>query len=202
MKEKGFFRNLSLIMGVVFILIGVFIGEYIKLKNTNNELIEINEELKVSYYRVLEDNSKLLQGMSPLKDYTAEEILLLAKCVEAEAGYYKGHEISQQYVTQVILNRVNSNVFPNTIEEVIYQEVCGVPQFSVAHNGMMYREVKSETLANVYYVLYYGTDLPEYVYYFYSDKVTNNWVNTLTIYDSVQGTVFAYSDFDKEVCSQ
>ena len=94
----------------------------------------------------------------------------------------------------MVLNRLHSNEFPNTIEEVIYQKVNGVPQFSVAHNGMIDREVKAETLVNVYEVIVHGTDLPEYVRYFYADYVTDNWVNTLTTYDLVEGTVFAYDN--------
>ena len=129
-------------------------------------------------------------------EYTEEEIYLLAQCVEAEAGYYQGHETSQQYITQVILNRVESSEFPNSIEEVIYQKVNDTPQFSVAYNGMIDREVQVETLAKVYYVLLHGTDLPDYVLYFYSDKVNNNWVNSLEVYAKLQGTVFAYSGGD------
>lgn len=54
------------------------------------------------------------------------------------------------------------------------------------------RVVEPETLANVYKVIVHGTDLPEYVCYFYSDSVTENWVNKLPVYDTVDGTVFAY----------
>ena len=136
-------------------------------------------------------------------EYVKEELLYdeleyLAACVEAEAGYYEGHELSQQYITQVILNRLHSGQFPNSVEEVIYQKTNGCPQFSVAYNGMMDdREVEPETLANVYSVLVHGTDLPEYVLYFYSASVTENWVNTLNTYTTESGTVFAYES--KEV---
>ena len=75
----------------------------------------------------------------------------------------------------------------------------GVPQFSVAFNGMMDdREVTPETLANVYEVIVHGTDLPDYVLYFYSASVKENWVNNLNTYTTLEGTVFAYSDIDKE----
>lgn len=199
MKEKKFFRNLSLIMGLVFILVGVLIGEYIELRTKYKELSGVSEQLsllQVAYDDLLEENSKLRGVELPLYDYTEEEIYLLAQCVEAEAGYYRGHENSQQYITQVILNRVGSSEFPNSIEEVIYQKVNGTPQFSVAYNGMIDREVQVKTLANVYYVLLHGTDLPKYVLYFYSDKVSNNWVNSLSVYMKLQGTVFAYSGGD------
>ena len=111
----------------------------------------------------------------------------------ARAG--ENHFESQKYITQVILNRLHSDEFPNTIDGVIYQKTArGVPQFSVAYDGSMNREVRAETLANVYSVLLHGTNLPEYVLYFYSTEVKNNWVNTLPTYDTVEGTVFAYEE--------
>lgn len=145
---------------------------YISLENENEEL-----------------KAKLLEVEIPTYEFTDAEIYLLAQCVEAEAGY---DDLSQKYVAQVILNRLHSGKFPNTIVDVIYQRVNGVPQFSVAWNGAIEREVKTETLLNVYSVLVHGTDLPQYVLYFYSDKVTGNWVNNLATYTTVSGTVFAY----------
>ena len=131
-----------------------------------------------------------------LKELLKDDIYCLAQCVEAEAGYYANHSKSQKYVAQVILNRVHSENFPNTIKDVIYDSHYGIPQFSVAYNGMMNREVEEETLANVYDVVLRGTDLPDYVCYFYSTSVKDNWVNKLPIYDTVEGTVFAYSEVD------
>ena len=154
-------------------------------------------ELQNDYIELMENNERLESRLQEKKcKYTEDEVYLLAQCVEAEAGY---NSESQKYVTQVILNRVNSARYPDTIREVIYQKTGrGVAQFSVAYNGSMEgREVKSKTLANVYNVLLFGTDLPEYVQYFYSVKVTNNWVNTLNTHTTVGGTVFAYAS--KEV---
>ena len=57
------------------------------------------------------------------------ELELLAQLVEAEAGNqdFEGKCL----VVDVILNRVESDEFPNTISEVIFQE----GQFSVVENG-------------------------------------------------------------------
>lgn len=217
MKERIFYRNLSVLMSIVFVLFGVFVGECIKLKTENTKLIEANVVISEDYLKVLEENTALKKKIKslngkvtnlekevkklekevkkvdlPVYNYTEEEIYLLAQCVEAEAGYYDNHDVSQRYITQVILNRVRSGQFPNNIKDVIYQKSGDTPQFSVAYNGMIDREVELETLANVYSVLIYGTDLPEYVLYFYGSSLTENWVNTLNTYDTIQGTVFAY----------
>lgn len=171
-------------------------------RNNYKEIIsgweENYDELLTNYGGLLVERDKLIEKTRevelPIYEYTAEEIYMLAQCVEAEAGHYEAHKLSQKYVTQVILNRLHSGEFPDSIEEVIYQKVNGVPQFSVAYDGAMNREVEPETLANVYSVLVHGTDMPEYVCYFYSEYVTENWVNTLPVYDVVEGTVFAFEN--------
>ena len=67
------------------------------------------------------------------------------------------------------------------------------PQFSVTTNGSMDScEVSEFTYHNVYYVLMFGTDMPEDVLFFYSTKVDKNWVNSRKTWKTVDGTVFAY----------
>lgn len=62
------------------------------------------------------------------RDY---EILL--KIVEAEAG---GESVEGKIlVANVILNRMNSPDFPDTVEEVVYQVVEGYPQFTPTADG-------------------------------------------------------------------
>lgn len=198
---------------LIFVLIFVFSALSIRTYNNFQKLVKINEdyvsliekykneyvELKTKYDNLLEKANSTNQTIElPVYEYTEAEIYTLAQCVEAEAGFSLRDGSNQKYVTQVILNRVQSDKFPNTIKDVIYQKVGGNPQFSVAYNGLMLREVKEETLVNVYRVLLHGTDLPKYVYYFYSDYVTGNWVNTLNTYTSFDGMVFAYSNKDKE----
>lgn len=154
-------------------------------------------ELKSQYETLMAENKELTlkskKSEYSKSEFTEDEIYMLAQCVEAEAGI--GNEKSQRYVTQVILNRLHSDRYPNTLKKVIYQKTAGnIPQFSVAYDGSMEGiVVKEETLENVRDVLKNGTDLPKYVFFFYSDTVTNNWVNTLNTYKVVDGTVFAYS---------
>lgn len=158
----------------------------LSLKNSYYDLQDRHDELLFNYDRAIE---RLDETDIPIYDFTEAEIELIALCAEAEAGYSAE---SQKYVVQVILNRLHSSDFPNGIDEVIYQKVDGLPQFSVSCNGMMNREVNTETLMNVYSAIVHGTDLPSYVKYFYAKGVTENWVNTLEVYTEVDGTVFAY----------
>jgi len=72
-----------------------------------------------------------LRSENPRTKYTEREILLLNKIAVAEANT-EGVE-GMSYVIQTILNRVESDLFPNTIEEVIYQS----GQFSTVGNGAL-----------------------------------------------------------------
>ena len=56
---------------------------------------------------------------------------LIAQLIQAEAGNQSLD--GKRLVADVIINRVNSPLFPNTVEEVIFQD-CPL-QFSVTKNG-------------------------------------------------------------------
>lgn len=154
------------------------------------------DSLQTKYGHLLVEYDELEKSLDtvelPTYNYTQVEVELLAVCVQCEAGE-QNYE-AQRGIASVILNRVRNSSFPNTIEEVIYEKNNGVPQFSVAYNGMLDECVLSPAvLNNVYGVLMYGNDLPEEVLYFYSASLSeNNWIRSLPVYDTIEGTVFAY----------
>ena len=123
--------------------------------------------------------------------FTEEEIDLLARCAQAEAGDYEVAKDAQKAVVQVILNRLESDEFPpTTIKGIIYQP----KQFSVTKNGMINNKATAETRRNVEEVLLYGTDIPSDVLYFYADWLDNgDWVTTRKTYKEIDGTVFCYN---------
>lgn len=67
-----------------------------------------------------------------------DDLELLAACVEAEAGNQSLY--GKRLVADVILNRVDSDVFPDTISGVISQP----GQFSVYSNGILQKTEPSE----------------------------------------------------------
>lgn len=74
-----------------------------------------------------------------------DDLELLAACVEAEAGNQSLY--GKRLVADVILNRVDSDVFPDTIHGVISQP----GQFSVYANGIMQKtEPSDETYTAIY----------------------------------------------------
>ena len=62
-------------------------------------------------------------------EYTPEEIVLIAKVVHHEAGNQP--EIGKRLVCDTILNRVESERFPNTVKEVLGQpgQYCSPKKF-------------------------------------------------------------------------
>lgn len=60
------------------------------------------------------------------------EVELLAILIQAEAGVED--ELGKRYVADVVLNRVESDMFPDTIEEVIYQK--NPTQFSTTRGNI------------------------------------------------------------------
>lgn len=69
------------------------------------------------------------------EDEFDRQVELLARCVEAEAGNQS--RLGKQLVCDVILNRVQSESFPDGIEGVIMQE----GQFAVVENGAINKAV-------------------------------------------------------------
>jgi uncharacterized protein YgiM (DUF1202 family) len=69
--------------------------------------------------------------------YTEEDLKLLACLVHAEAGTqsYEG----KLAVANIVLNRVKSSKYPDTIKSVIYQD----GQFSVAHSGSLEKQLNN-----------------------------------------------------------
>lgn len=69
------------------------------------------------------------------KKYTKSELCLMASIINCEAG---GESFQGQVaVGIVVMNRVKSKGFPNTIKGVIYQK----GQFSPVHNGMLNKKL-------------------------------------------------------------
>lgn len=77
--------------------------------------------------RTLSLNSTLMS------DYDYE---VLCQIVEAEAG--TEDLVGRILVANVIMNRIKDDEFPSTVEDVVFQYVHGVPQFSPVEDGRIY----------------------------------------------------------------
>lgn len=126
---------------IVFIFtIGMIVG-FTSIQNnnakeievlTNKERDDINKEKEHKRKNDIKSNAQI--GVTKIK-VEREELILLEKIVASEAigEPYEG----KVAVVNVIMNRVDSEDFPNTIKEVVYQK----GQFSPVSNGRI-NEIK------------------------------------------------------------
>lgn len=106
-----------------------------------------------------------------------EELEVLLKIVEAEAGCED--EEGKLLVANVILNRLNSDKFPDSVSEIVFQQENGITQFSPVSDGSYDRvQISEETVRAVGRALD-GEDISEGALYFaardYADSKRMRW---------------------------
>lgn len=121
--------------------------------------------------------------------YTQSDVDLLARLVRAEAE-------NQPYsakvaVAAVVVNRVQSSEFPNTVREVIYQRINGYYQFTPVLNGMINNAATSEDIKAAYEALN-GSDPTNGALFYFDDSATNKWLWSKPIAARIDRMVFAY----------
>lgn len=108
---------------------------------------------------------------SEVQGFTLEEISVLERIVEAEAG---GEDRDGKLlVANVVLNRVRNEQFPNTIREVVFQQSGGVTQFSPVKNGRYDSVTISEESKEAVERALAGEDISEGALYFAARKYAN-----------------------------
>lgn len=97
-----------------------------------------------------------------------EDYDILLRIVEAEAG---GEDADGKLlVANVVLNRVNSEAFPDNVKDVVMQRSGGVTQFSPVASGRIWRvSISEETIAAVQRALE-GEDISQGALYFAARK--------------------------------
>lgn len=134
-------------------------------KPTTNEetTIEIIVEEETSKDVVIEPVSKeetiSKEETSQNNGYTSDEILLLriASCEAGDQGV-----VGMAYVIKVVLNRVESNEFPNNIRDVIYEK----KQFSAIHTHWWSDEYIAKGAEEALALVYSGWDETEGALFF------------------------------------
>ena len=126
-------------------------------------------------------------GMSTTSNSSTSnsDLYLLAKCVHAEARGEK--YVGQVAVAAVILNRVKSNQFPNTIAGVIYQPYA----FTAVSDGQINLE-PNQTAYSAARDALNGWD-PTYgcLYYYNAATATSKWIYTRKTVVTIGKHVFA-----------
>lgn len=133
--------------------------------------------------KVLDNENKGSQSGS--SNYTSSDLYLLAKCIYAEA---RGESYTGQVaVGAVILNRVASSKFPNTISGVIYQKGA----FTAVSDGQINLS-PDKTAMNAAQDAMNGWD-PSYgcLYYYNPAVATSSWIFSRKTVTTIGKHVFA-----------
>ncbi|WP_099205233.1 cell wall hydrolase [Scatolibacter rhodanostii] len=95
---------------------------------------------------------------APIEEEPAktDDLYWLSRVIQAEAGSSWMPDWLQQAVGSVVLNRVSSDQYPDTIEDVIFDE----GQYSCVTNGSIYEEPSEKAIENAQYILEHGSILP------------------------------------------
>jgi len=122
-------------------------------------------------------------------NYTQAEVDLLARLVRAEAE-------SEPYsakvgVAAVVVNRVKSNLFPNTITSVIYEKDSGYYQFTPVENGWISRPARDIDRQAALEALK-GSDPSHGALYYFDDSATNKWLWSKPIRARIGHMVYVY----------
>ncbi|WP_207706843.1 cell wall hydrolase [Alkaliphilus pronyensis] len=102
------------------------------------------------------------------------DVYWLARIIHAEAA---GESyIGKVAVGNVVLNRVNSKAFPNTIYNVIFEYYKNIPQFSPVADGSIYNTPCSECVAAAKESLNYSRPVGNSTYFFNPSKASGSWI--------------------------
>ena len=106
--------------------------------------------------------------------YNADELYWLSRIIEAEAG---GEILEGKIaVGNVVLNRVKSKQYPNTIYGVIFDFKHGI-QFTPAYTGTIYNKPSQESIIAAKICLEGYEIIPGVLFFFNPRIATSNWIS-------------------------
>ena len=153
--------------------------------NTPYKVLQVTSSPEASLSENTSDNvvtaTDSCQDISEITEFThslkisEKDKYLLAKINQCEAGNQNIR--TRELVVLVILNRVDSDSFPDTIEKVIKENHNGVYQFSPLYKGgsWYYTEPTEDAYIAVENVINSINDYSDGALYFESCKNKDNW---------------------------
>lgn len=128
-----------------------------------------------------------VSGKNTIRRFSQQELDLLARLVQAEAGGepYNG----KVAVAATVLNRVESPRYPNTLTGVIYQVNYGY-QYCPVRNGTINRPAGEDARRAMHEALR-GNDPTGGALSFYNPaKATNSWIRSRPVFSQIGNHVF------------
>lgn len=175
-----------LVIAAIFIFILVIIIIAFNKMETRVEIVEKVVEVEVikEVEKIIEVEKKVYIGIE------LEDWIWLSRIIYSETtGDIDANAIA---VGNVVMNRVKSPDFPNTVKEVIWQNT-GIYQFSPCADGRIYLEPDERAIENARLVLQGLRTLPDDVLYFYMPTEGNkgNWIRSREVYKKIGVHVFS-----------
>lgn len=107
-------------------------------------------------------------------NYNSDDLYWLARIIEAEA---KGESYNGKVaVGNVILNRVKSKDFPNTVYNVIFEYFGNIPQFSPVQEGTIYNTPSQESIKAAKEAINGSRPVGDATYFFNPSKAAGSWI--------------------------
>ena len=135
---------------------------YERQRNMKIQELELPQE-QTAYFSQYGEAEEILEAMAqaeaPKAAYTQADLDLLSRLIYAEAGCTWIPDWVQRMVGSVVLNRVESQYYPDTIREVIYQP----GQYAPTWDGSLQKTPDARTIENARYLLEHGSICPENV---------------------------------------
>jgi spore germination cell wall hydrolase CwlJ-like protein len=171
----------------------------LKTSNTNNTAYIERIKKQISAYEI--ENDRLKDMVNSQKKeaehvsakvkvttakYKQSDLKLLAQLIQSESGNQSFE--GKLAVGTVVMNRVESDKFPDTIRAVIYQK----HQFSVVSDGSINNKPSEESLKAAKKIMEGSRVLESDVLYFYNPDITNDrWIKRLKVDKTIGDHVFA-----------
>lgn len=125
----------------------------------------------------------------PAISLSDEEKDLFARLVEAEA---KGESYEGKVaVATVVLNRVESPEFPDTVTDVIHEVVGTAYAFSPVQNGSINKPASDESKQAVEEALTRKDRLEDCIFFYNPEIATDTWIRSREIVTTIGNHVFA-----------
>lgn len=148
-------------------------------KMTENAIIKFQQvnHLRIDGISGRETQGKLFSAAAIAArgtNYTNDDLYWLARIIhaEAEAEPYAG----KVAVGNVILNRVKSDLFPDTIRGVIFEYYKAIPQFSPVADGTIYNTPDADSIKAARAALSGTSYVGSATYFFNPDKSEGTWI--------------------------
>ncbi|KAB3529093.1 hypothetical protein F8153_10530 [Alkaliphilus serpentinus] len=129
-----------------------------------------NDSIKVGQVLALTDQRQPSRG----GNRDSEDLYWLSRIIHAEA---QGEPyIGKVAVGNVVLNRVKSSIFPNTIKGVVFDKQHGYTQFSPVIDGTIYNNPSQESIEAAKAALKGERPVGDALYFLNPTKSTNFWI--------------------------